>query len=140
MTRLTTALITVALGVGTAIPAWAGDGLRVDARLKGSDATTAAIVLGGLALLSAAAQASQLPFPGRRDAAFVIIDATPLDAQVFLDGRFLGTSRDVVARAFPVAPGRHAVDIVAKGFRPYHAEFPVDGTFPARVRIALQPD
>jgi hypothetical protein len=140
MIRLASFATTVLLGLAVAIPASAGGGLRVDVRLKGSDTTTTAIALGGFAMLSAGMHSSRAELPVRRDAAFVIIDVTPPNAQIFLDGRFLGSSRDVVARAFPVARGRHAVDVVAKGFRPYRAEFPVDGSFPARIRVALQPE
>ena len=140
MVPLASVLSIVALGGGTAMPAWAGGGLRADVRLKTSDTTAAAMALGGVAMLSAGLHASQVEFPGRKDSAFVIVDATPLDARVVLDGRLLGTSREVMARAFPVARGRHAVDVVAKGFRPYRAQFPVDGTFPARLRVALRPE
>jgi len=140
MIRPASFVITVLLGLAVAIPAPAGGGFRVDVRLKASDATAAAIAVGGLAMLSAGLHASQGEFPGRRDAAFVIIDVTPPDAQIFLDGRFLGTSREVLARAFPVARGRHAVKVVAKGFRPYRAAVSVDGSFPARIRVALQPE
>lgn len=71
---------------------------------------------------------------------FVIIDATPLDAQVFLNGRLLGSARDLVARAFAVQPGRYAIEIVAPGFRPYIAQFAVDPSFPTRLRVALPPE
>jgi len=72
--------------------------------------------------------------------AFVIIDATPLDAQVFLNGRLLGSARDLVARAFAVQAGRHAVEIIAPGFRPYIAQLAVDPSFPTRLRVALPPE
>ncbi len=71
---------------------------------------------------------------------YLIVDAHPLEAQVFLDGRLLGTGRDLVARAFPLAAGRHAVEIVAPGFLPYIAQFGVaQGSFPVRFRVALRP-
>ena len=38
---------------------------------------------------------------------FLIVDATPAQAQVFLDGRLLGSAADLLARALPLAPGRH---------------------------------
>ncbi len=71
---------------------------------------------------------------------YLIVDASPLEAQVFLDGRLLGTGHDLVARAFPLASGRHAIEIVAPGFRPYIAEFGVaPGDFHRRFRVALPP-
>ncbi|MFQ5968840.1 MAG: PEGA domain-containing protein [Acidimicrobiia bacterium] len=39
-----------------------------------------------------------------------------------------------------VQPGRHTVEVVAPGFRPYRTEFTVDPTFSTRLRIALQPE
>ena len=69
---------------------------------------------------------------------YLIVDASPLEVQVFLDGRLLGTGRDLVARAFPLAPGRHAIEIVAPGFRPYVAQFTTSpDSFHVRFRVAL---
>ncbi len=71
---------------------------------------------------------------------YLIVDVTPLDAQVFLDGRWLGSAGQLVARAFPLSPGSHGVEIVAPGFRPYVTVFTVDPSFPRRLRVALQPE
>ncbi|MFQ5897011.1 MAG: PEGA domain-containing protein [Candidatus Methylomirabilia bacterium] len=71
---------------------------------------------------------------------FVIIDATPLEAQIFVDGRLLGSTQEVVARAFPLLPGKHTVKIIAPGFRPYDAEFTIDSEVSTRLRVALQPE
>ncbi len=78
-------------------------------------------------------------FAGFGGPAYLIVDATPRDAQVFLDGQLLGTAGELVARAFPLTPGRHAVEIVAPGFRPYGAQFRVaPGSFPVRLQVALR--
>ncbi len=46
-----------------------------------------------------------------------------------------------MARGLPLAPGRHAIEIVASGFRPYIKEFTsVPGGFPIRLRVALVPE
>ncbi len=71
---------------------------------------------------------------------FLIVDATPLDAQVSLDGRLLGSARELVARALPVAPGRHTIEIVSPGFRPYMARFATEPGFPTRIRVTLIPE
>jgi len=68
---------------------------------------------------------------------FLIVDATPAEAQVFLDGRFLGSAADLLARALPLAPGRHTAQVIAPGFRPYIAQFGADPSFSTRVRVAL---
>ena len=44
---------------------------------------------------------------------FVIINAKPRHAQVYLDGLLLGSTGDVSNYAFSVPPGRHTVKIVA---------------------------
>jgi len=68
---------------------------------------------------------------------FLIVDATPAAAQVFLDGRLLGSAADLLARALPLAPGRHTAQIIAPGFTPYIARFAADPGFSTRVRVAL---
>ncbi len=79
-------------------------------------------------------------FAGFGGPTYLIVDATPRDAEVFLDGRLLGPAADLVARAFPLAPGRHAIEIVAPGFQPYLAQFRVaEGSFPVRFRVGLRP-
>ncbi len=72
------------------------------------------------------------------DQRFLIVDALPSEAQVFLDGHLLGTAGQLIARALPIAPGRHALEVVAPGFRPYIAVFSTDPSgFPRRIRTRL---
>jgi hypothetical protein len=71
---------------------------------------------------------------------FLIVDATPSEAEVFLDGRLLGSAGELLAHALPLAPGQHTVAIVARGFRPYVARFVADPSFPNRIRAALGPE
>jgi PEGA domain len=71
---------------------------------------------------------------------FLIVDARPLEAQVFLDGRPFGSAAQLMAHAFPLAPGRHIVWVVAPGFKPYSAQFVADSSFSTRLRIALFPE
>jgi len=66
-----------------------------------------------------------------------LVDATPAEAQVFLDGRFLGTAADLLARALPLAPGRHFAQVIAPGFTPYVIRFAADPNFSTRLRVAL---
>src|SRR5262249_9140560 len=74
------------------------------------------------------------------DASFLIVDATPAEAQVFLDGRFLGTAADLLARALPLAPGRHFAQVIAPGFTPYVIRFAAEPSFSTRLRPALSPE
>jgi len=71
---------------------------------------------------------------------FLIVDALPIDAQVYIDGRPLGTARDLLARALPIAPGLHSIAIVAPGFSPFSANFATDPKgFSTRVQVTLIP-
>lgn len=122
--------------------AWAGSfmaivsgGLHVTAR-----GGLAGPVAAGSLVLSGSGSMEGFGTAGFDGPTYLIVDATPLDAQVFLDGRMLGTARDLLARGLPLAPGRHAIEIVAPGFHPYVAQFTVaPGSFPARFRVALSP-
>lgn len=71
------------------------------------------------------------------DQSFLIVDATPAEAQVFLDGRLLGSAADLLARALPLGPGRHTAQVIAPGFTPYVARFAADPGFSTRLRVAL---
>jgi len=71
---------------------------------------------------------------------FLIVDAMPLEAQVFLDGRLFGSATQLMAHAFPLAPGRHIVSVVATGFKPYSVPFVADPIFSTHLRIALSPE
>lgn len=114
-----------------------GGGLRVTASGKFVAPTAA----GGLVILSGAPGMGHFGSAGWSGPTYLIVDAHPLEAQVFLDSRLLGTASDLVARAFPLPPGKHAIEIVAPGFRPWTAQFAVaPGSFPARFRVALSPE
>jgi len=114
-----------------------GGGLRVTASSKFVAPTAA----GGLVILSGAPGMGHFGSAGWSGPTYLIVDAHPLEAQVFLDSRLLGTASDLVARAVPLPPGKHAIEIVAPGFRPWTAQFAVaPGSFPARFRVALSPE
>lgn len=119
--------------------AWAGGraGLAARGRFSGSAAGIAAGAFAGAAIMFGAAGEAYRwgGWPG--DSTFLIVDATPPDAHVYLDGRRLGLAGELVARALPVSYGPHAVQIVAPGFRPWAARFVADGSFPVRLRATL---
>ena len=73
----------------------------------------------------------------RDDPALLIVDATPPDAYVYLDGQFLGAAGELVALALPVPFGSHVVQVAAPGFRPWAQRFVADGSFPTRIRATL---
>lgn len=127
-------LLPTAAWAGSFMATVSGGGLRVTATGKLAIPVAAA----SLVILSGSRSLGDLRFEGPT---YLIVDATPLAAQVFLDGRLLGLAHQLVARAFPLSPGGHAIEIVAPGFRPYIARFTVaSGSFPARFRVALSPE
>jgi hypothetical protein len=112
-------------------------GLSVRGRFSGSDAAVAGGVFGGAALIFGAAGAAYRGDGWRGDSTFLIVDATPPDAQVYLDGRRLGLAGELVALTLPVSYGRHTVHVLAPGYRPWAAQFVADGSFPVRLRTEL---
>ena len=68
---------------------------------------------------------------------FLVVDAAPAEAQVFLDVRLLGSAGDLLARALPLGPGRHTAQVIAPGHTPYVARFAADPGFSTRLRVAL---
>jgi hypothetical protein len=135
------ATVVALLALAALAPAAGGEaggpvGLSVRGRFSGSNAGVAAGAFAGAALLFGAAGAAERGPAWREDLALLIVDATPRDADVYLDGRRLGAAGELVALALPVAPGHHVVHVVAPGYRPAVRLFVADGTF-VRVRAAL---
>jgi hypothetical protein len=58
--------------------------------------------------------------PGR-----VLLSASPGDASIYLDGRFLGTARELsrLRSGLLVDPGEHTLEVVRPGFRPLARSF-----------------
>jgi phospholipid-binding lipoprotein MlaA len=76
---------------------------------------------------------------GRPDEeSFLIVDASPSDAEVYLDGGAVGTAGELLAHALALPHGRHTVTVAAEGFKTYVATFEADPSFPARVRATLE--
>ena len=115
-------------------------GLFVRGTFSGSDAAVAGGAFAGAAMTFGAAGAAYGWDAPPGDSTFLIVDASPPTADVYLDGRRLGAAGELLALALPVSYGRHAVQIVAPGFRPWLARFVVDGSFPVRLRATLTPE
>jgi hypothetical protein len=126
-----------ALVAADGVSAGGPGGLSARGQFSGSDAAVAGGVFGGAALLFGAAGEAYRWDGWRGDSTFLIVDATPPDAHVYLDGRRLGVAGELVARALPVSYGPHAVHVAAPGFRPWAARFVADGSFPVRLRADL---
>lgn len=57
-----------------------------------------------------------------------VMEAYPGEAQFTLDGRPLGTSREVLAHGLTVRPGWHVIKMSAPGFRDYATRVWVDAS------------
>lgn len=130
--------LAAALVAAAALPDAAGAGGRAGFVFRGSSSSgLAAGALGALALGFGAAGAGYRESAWREDPALLIVDVTPPDAHVYLDGRRLGTAGELVARALPLALGVHTVHVQAPGRRARAVQFLADGTFPIHIRAAL---
>jgi PEGA domain len=133
------ALLALVVLTPAVIEAGGPAGLSVRGRFSGSDAGVAAGVFGGAALLFGAAGLVERGPAFPDEAPVLIVDATPAEAQVYLDGRRLGAAGELVALALPVSPGRHVVHVVAPGYRPSVQLFVAFASF-VRVRATLTPE
>ena len=98
-----------------------------------------ALVIGGGWWAEASAQ---LPWPSmvRGDTAIITVDVLPLEAEVRLDGVFLGTARQLTAQVVPVRPGAHVVQVSAAGHRPGGVRFSSVRNGVNHVQVELVPD
>ena len=71
----------------------------------------------------------------------LVVDAVPLDAEITLDGKAVGTARERASYALDLAPGRHVIRITAQGHRPLTGRFVADPDgFMTKIRAALVPE
>jgi hypothetical protein len=134
------ALLAIVMLIALVLPAAASAGVAFVFRGSSgaSKVTVAGFAVGGGLPLGTSGE----PYPGGwyEDPATLIVDVSPHTAQVFLDGRPLGTAGELVAQALPVAIGPHVLQVQAPGFRTRSWQFYADGSFPVRVRAILALD
>jgi hypothetical protein len=71
---------------------------------------------------------------------FFLVDASPIDAQITLNGRSVGTARERGSFPLNLAPGIYTVTIEAPGHRSITRRFRIDGSGDiAKLRVALAP-
>ena len=71
------------------------------------------------------------------DSALLIVEAAPEDAQVFLDGQFLGTAGQLAGQVVVVAAGPHTLAIASPPAQPFTAQFTAKPGIPTRIHVAL---
>jgi hypothetical protein len=71
----------------------------------------------------------------------LVVEAVPLDAEITLDGKPVGTARERASYALDLAPGQHTIRITAPGHKPLTARFGADpGGFMTKIRAVLVPE
>src|SRR5262245_59541351 len=73
------------------------------------------------------------------DSATLTVSVLPLHAEVRLDGVYLGYSHDLMARALPMVPGDHVVEIWAEGYLPSVVSIPGTANWSTNVHLELVP-
>jgi hypothetical protein len=71
----------------------------------------------------------------------LVIEAVPLDAEVTLDSKPVGTARERASYALDLAPGQHTIRITAPGHKPLTGRFVADPAgFMTKIRAVLVPE
>ena len=65
----------------------------------------------------------------------------PLDAEVTLDGKPVGTARERASYALDLAPGQHTIMVTAPGHKPLTGRFVADPAgYMTKIRAVLVPE
>jgi hypothetical protein len=72
----------------------------------------------------------------------VLVQVTPEDAVLYLDGRFLGTARAIAKRGgeFTVEPGTHDLEVIRPGHQSHRRRFEAERGEVIELDIKLQPE
>jgi len=101
----------------------------------GSGAGAAAVAGLGLVMSQAGYQRPWAPEPS-----LLLVEATPLDAEITLNGKAAGTARERGSYPLSLPPGLHTITIEAPGHQPLTRRFIIDGSgYMAKVRVVLAP-
>ncbi len=74
------------------------------------------------------------------NSATITVAVLPLQAEVRLDGVLLGSAHDLIARAVPVVPGEHIVQVSAAGYLPSVVSVPGYSNWASHINLELVPD
>jgi PEGA domain-containing protein len=111
----------------------------VGGRLVAVGSGSGAIAVGGLGMAMGASMSARslgTPIPS-----LLVVEAFPLDSEVTLDGKTVGTARERASYALDLAPGRHTITITAPGHKPLTARFVADPAgFMTKIRAVLVPE
>jgi PEGA domain len=111
----------------------------VGGRLVVVGSGSGAVAVGALGMaMGASISASSLgtPIPS-----LLVVEAVPLDAEITLDGKAVGTARERASYALDLAPGSHTIRITAPGHKPLMGRFVADpGGYMTKIRAVLVPE
>ena len=111
----------------------------VGGRLVAGRSGRGAVAVGALGIAMGADMSARSlgpPIPS-----LLVIEAVPLDAEVTLDGKPVGTARERASYALDLAPGQHTIRITAPGHKPLTGRFVADpGGFMTKIRAVLVPE
>ena len=111
----------------------------VGGRLVAVGSGSGAVAVGALGMAMGASMSARslgTPIPS-----LLVVEALPLDAEVTLDGKPVGTARERASYALDLTPGRHTITITAPGHQPLTAGFVADpGGFMTKIRAVLVPE
>ena len=130
-----------ALAVLTPTPAPAGGFIFAigGGGLVAAGSGTGAAAVAGLGLVMS--QGGSYRSWGPPEPSFFLVEATPLDAQITLNGKAAGTARERGSYPLRLPPGLHSITIEAPGHQPLTRRFIIDGSgFMAKVRVELAPE
>lgn len=98
-----------------------------------------AAAAGALAVAMGAGTSGQSWGPPRPS--LLVVEAVPLDAEIILDGKAVGTARERASYALDLAPGRHTITIAAAGHKSLTGHFVADPNgFMTKIRAVLTPE
>ena len=89
--------------------------------------------------VAVSAEEAGVAYRSSRFEAALTLEVLPLDAQVLLDGRPIGTGRELVAQAVAVLPGWHTVEVTAPGYYSYAGRFVADQHSSANLFVVTLP-
>ena len=111
----------------------------VGGRLVVVGSGSGAVAVGALGMAMAASTYSGslgTPIPS-----LLVVEAVPLDAEITLDGKAVGTARERASYALDLAPGRHTIRITAPGHKPLTGRFVADPRgYMTKIRAVLVPE
>jgi len=111
----------------------------VGGRLVAVGSGSGAVAVGVLGMAMGADMSARSLGPPIRS--LLVIEAVPLDAEVTLDGKPVGTARERASYALDLAPGQHTIRITAPGHKPLTGRFVADPAgFMTKIRALLVPE